>query len=195
MERLESIKIEQLFVKKTSEQKVMGLFYRNPYREFTMTGVSALAGVSKSQASSIIRKLSAEGLVVLEELGKKSWRIRANNENFAFRKKKIAHNLDLIYSSNIVEFLNEHYKNPKAIVLFGSFRWGEDGKGSDIDIAAEILKEKELEINGFKEFKPFEKALERKIRIHVFNRKHIDNNLFANIANGIVLYGFLEVNK
>ena len=32
-----------------------------------------------------------------------------------------------------------------------------------------------------------------KVNLHVFSRKHIDLNVFANIANGIVLNGFLEV--
>ena len=36
-----------------------------------------------------------------------------------------------------MEFLNEYFGNPKAIILFGSFRLGEDLSTSDIDIAIE----------------------------------------------------------
>ena len=31
------------------------------------------------------------------------------------------------------------------------------------------------------------------VNVHVFSRNKIDLNLFANIANGIILEGFLEV--
>jgi hypothetical protein len=31
--------------------------------------------------------------------------------------------------------------------------------------------------------------------LHIFNRNNIDDNLFNNIANGILLWGFLEVKK
>ena len=193
MRRLRSSKKEQMFENKTSMQKVLELFFSSQYKEFTLTDVAGQSGVSKSQASSIVKGLSKKEIIVLKELGKKVWRIRANNESFEFKKRKIAYNLALIYSTRIVETLNEIYKNPKAIILFGSFRWGENGENSDIDIAIEVVKEKAIEILELKELEEIGKALGEKIKIHVFNRKKIDRNLLANIANGIVLYGFLEI--
>ena len=92
------------------------------------------------------------------------------------------------------------------IIIFVSFRWGEDGRDSDIDIAVEILKNKEIEIISLKKLakrlkdpefskrvERFEKDVERNVQIHIFNKKRINTNLFNNIANGIVLGGFLEV--
>ena len=192
MKELYSPKIEQLFKKRTSEQKIAEVFYKNPYTEFTLSEISKVSGVSKSQSSSIIREIGKENFLVLKELGKKSWRIRADNESFDFRKRKIAYNLNLLFSTNLVEYLAEKFGNPKSITLFGSFRWGEDGKDSDTDIAVEVMRKKELEIIELKELAPLEKFFGRKIRIHVFNRKMAEKNLFSNILNGIVLSGFLE---
>ena len=187
-------KKEQLFDKMTSSQKIADIFYLYPDKDFTLSAIANEAGVSKSMASGIISEMEKMGLVKLEKIGKKVWLIRANNESPVFIKWKIVSNLKIIYDSGIVEFLNEQYGNPKAIILFGSFRWGRDGKDSDIDIAVEIVDEI-YDVHTFPALKEFEKNLNRKIQVHVFNRKSIDERVFNNIANGIILSGFLEVKK
>ena len=70
---------------------------------------------------------------------------------------------------------------------------GEDDEDSDIDISVEVHGGIETGTFEYEEFAEVEKILKRKISIHVFNRKKIDSNIFTNIANGIVLYGLLEV--
>ena len=62
-----------------------------------------------------------------------------------------------------------------------------------IDIAIENSGIKDYETKKLKELIKFENKINRKIQIHLFNRKKIDINIFNNIANGIVLSGFLEV--
>lgn len=200
-------KKEQLFYKETSEDKIASVLSKYPYIDFTLSEIAEKAGVSKSMTSSIIQKMNREGFIILEEIGKKMWRIRANIENPDFKDWKTLYNLSLIFQSDIIDFIVEHL-NPKAVILFGSFRWGEDGKGSDIDIAVEILGNKKLEVINlkklakrfkypkfYKEIDKFEKNTERNVQIHIFNRTDVNSNLFNNIANGIVLDGFLEVRK
>ncbi|MAF35906.1 hypothetical protein CL622_02190, partial [archaeon] len=66
-------------------------------------------------------------------------------------------------------------------------------ESSDIDIAIEVVGNKELQI---KELTTISKLGYRKnvvVNAHIFSRSKIDKNVFANIANGIVLQGFLEV--
>jgi len=94
-----------------------------------------------------------------------------------------------------VEFLAKEYNNPKSIILFGSFRKGEDVSSSDIDIAIEKEETKEYKTLFLKELADYEKFIRRRIQLHEFNRKIVDIHIFNNIANGIVLYGFLEVKK
>ncbi len=110
-------------------------------------------------------------------------------------RSKIIYNLNFVYNSGLVELLVDYFKNPKALILFGSFRRGEDISNSDVDIAVESEETKEYETIGLRELSEFEKIIKRKIQIHLFNRESIDINVFNNIANGIVLWGFLEVKK
>ncbi len=207
MKRLLSSKKEQLFDRKTSGDKIASVFYLDPYREFTLTEVSKLAGVSKSMTSIILKEMEEAEFITIEELGKKLWRVKANFGSRDFRNWKIINSLEQIFASPIVGFLVDKL-NPKTVILFGSFRWGEDRKGSDIDIAVEMIEKTELKTmslsrladqkkeHGFaKEIRDFENEIERNVQIHAFSKENIDNNLFNNIANGIVLYGFLEVNK
>ena len=100
----------------------------------------------------------------------------------------------------MVEFLNQYFGNPKAIILFGSFRKGEDFSTSDIDIAVESDVSEATELENYKvielkELGEFEKSVDKKIQLHLFNRKNVDAHVFNNIANGIVLSGFLEVKQ
>jgi predicted nucleotidyltransferase len=78
--------------------------------------------------------------------------------------------------------------------LFGSYRKGEDISTSDIDIAIEDNDTKDHQTHPLRE-PDFEKLLGRNIQIHLFSRKNVDHNVFNNIANGIVLSGFLEVRR
>lgn len=207
MKKLNSYKKEQLFDKKTSGDKIASLFYKYPYTQFTLSEVSSITGVSKSMTSIILKEMEGDGLITIEAVGKKLWRVRANTENATFVNWKIINNLRILMETPIVGHLVNAI-NPKALILFGSFRWGQDNVGSDIDIALEILDDKEMETWSLSRLaskmnlhdlsnytREFEKKFERNIQIHIFNRNRIDNNLFNNIANGIVLYGFLEVNK
>jgi predicted nucleotidyltransferase len=207
MKKPRSSKKEQLFDRQTSGDKIISVFYRDPYREFTLSEIAELAGVSKSMTSSILKEMEKAEFIRIEELGKKLWRVKANIDNPDFRNWKIANSLDQIFSLGVTAFLVEKF-SPKAIILFGSFRGGEDSRGSDIDIAVETiggaksrtislvrLADQTKEHEFAKTVRDFEKDIERNVQIHFFNRESIDNNLFNNIANGIVLYGFLEVRK
>lgn len=189
-------KKEQLFEEVTGVQKLFELFFRYPDQDFTLSEIAKETKISKSTASRILARFEGAGMITIIPLGKSGhlWRIRANYENPDFRNRKIVSNLAIIYDNNIVKYLNEVFGHPKAILLFGSFRKGEDTTGSDIDIAIETAEEKDLQIFTFKELEVFETEVERKVKVYVFNRKHIDLNLFNNITNGIVLSGFLEVN-
>lgn len=178
----------------TGIQKVTELFFRFPEREFSLSDIAKETGVAKANLGSIIDDLKKIGFLNIEKLSK-IWRIRANRNNWHFLRSKIIYNLNFIYQSGLIEFLYEYYNHPKSIILFGSFRKGEDVSGSDIDISIEHDEFKEYRTIGLMELAEFEKQIGRKIQIHEFNRSLIDINLFNNIANGIVLTGFFEVKK
>lgn len=182
-------KLYQLYYIETANQKILELFFKNPDKEYSLSEIAKETKVAKANIGKILRNLEKNGLIKIIKLPN-IWRIKANLESWNYIKSKIVYNLNFIYRSGLVEFLNDYYKNPKAIVLFGSFRKGEDITGSDIDIAIESDVN---EVRSLRELYEFEKEINRNIQIHLFNKKNIDINLFNNIVNGIVLNGFLEV--
>ena len=192
--KLYSTKIYQKLYNETGIQKVAEILFEFPEKEFSLSDLAKEAGVAKANIGSMLKILYKAEFIEITKLNK-IWRIKAKQNSWNFIKAKIVRNLHLIYQSNVVEFLNDYYRNPKAIVLFGSFRKGEDMTGSDIDIAIETDEVQNYKILNLKELADFENILGRKIQIHIFNRKDVDINVFNNIANGIVLGGFLEVRK
>jgi len=206
MKRTNVIKIERKFYTETVMNKILEVLYKYPDKEFSLSDLAQAAGVAKGNIGKVLNDFYKDGIIEIEKLSK-IWRIRANRKSPILRRLKITYNLISIYQSylgdtNFIDFLNEHFKNPKSIVLFGSFIKGEDISGSDIDIAIEaddlkgyktVHLTEIVDKNLRKEVMRFEEAIGRKIQIHLFNRKSVDLNLFNNIANGIVLSGFLEV--
>jgi predicted nucleotidyltransferase len=176
----------------TARNKVLEVLFKFSEKEFSLSELAKEAGVAKANIGKILEDLYNKQFIEIVKLTK-IWRIKANRSNWYFIRSKIIYNLNFIYQSGLVEFLNEHFKNPKAIVLFGSFRRGEDISNSDIDIAIESEDVKEYETIKLNSLEEFEKIIGRSIQIHVFNRKNADLNVFNNIVNGIVLLGFLEV--
>ena len=178
----------------TAKNKIIDVLFKYPEKEFSLSDLAKEASVAKANIGEILEEFREAGLINIEKLSK-IWRIKANQPNWFFVRNKIVYNLNFIYKSELVDFLIDYFKNPKAIVLFGSFRKGEDLSNSDIDIAIESSEAKEYEIMGLRELAEFEKGIGRKIQIHFFNRENVDIGVFNNIANGILLWGFLEVKK
>ncbi len=178
----------------TAKNKIIEVLFMYPEKEFSLSDLAREAGVSKANIGDILSEFREAGLITIEKLSK-IWRIKSNQTNWRYVRSKIVYNLNFVYRSGLVEFLIDYFKNPKAIVLFGSFRKGEDLSNSDMDIAIETDEDKEYEVTGLRELLEFEKILGRKIQLHLFNRKKIDISVFNNIANGIILWGFLEVKK
>ena len=181
-----------MLFEETARRRIMKVLFEFPEKEFSLSDLAREAGVAKANISRILDELFSFDLIDIEKLSK-IWRIKANVMNWYFIKSKIIYNLNFVYQSGLVEFLNQHFKNPKAIILFGSFRKGEDISNSDIDIAIESDDFRNYEIIGLRELSEFEKIIGRKIQLHLFNKENIDLHVFNNLANGIVLMGFLEV--
>ena len=180
------------FYVETSIQRILEILIKFPEKEFSLSDLAKESRVSKAHMGGLLEELLKIDFIKIEKLNK-IWRIKANQNDPNFMRGKINYNLNLVYQSGIIDFLNEYFKNPKAIVLFGSFRKGEDLSSSDIDLAIETDEVKSHNVIELGELTEFEKEIKRKIQIHLFNRKDMDINVFNNIANGIVLSGFLEV--
>ena len=188
----EQMSKDKLVEELEAEQLILRLFFIDPYTEFSLSEVAELIGKSKSLVSKKLGPLQDEELITVIKK-RYVYRIQANYSNFQYIKRKILYNLDAIYRSGIVELLVEVYPKAKAIIFFGSARKGEDAAGSDIDIAIET-EEDPVDISAEPETKALEDYLDRHLSTFVFDRESLSEGSFSNIANGIVLYGYLEAN-
>lgn len=172
--------------------KTLYWFFSFPNVSLGLNDLSEALKISKTTAKRVVLQLMEEGFLKREILGK-IWRISCDpNHPYNFTRK-ICYNLTLIYESSILKIIHDQIKNPRAIILFGSYRKGDDTEKSDIDIAVEVLGNEEVRIEQLVEVLNFGNRKNVLINLYVFSRNKVDLNLFANIANGIVLDGFLEV--
>ncbi len=177
---------------KEAYEKVMLWFFSFPQREIGLSDLSAELEISKTNAKLIVNQMVQENFLNKQEVGK-AWRISCNINHIYTYSRKLGYNLRLIYESGIIKDIRNIFPSAKAIVLFGSYRRGDDTEKSDIDLAVEVLDNQEVRIHSLGVFPQFGYRKNVPVNLHIFSRNKIDLNLFANIANGFVLEGFLEV--
>ncbi|MBI4440402.1 nucleotidyltransferase domain-containing protein [Candidatus Woesearchaeota archaeon] len=166
------------------KQNIISKIFDNPSRKFYIRELAREIHVNPNSVLNALNELEKESLV-RREAKKHIVEITPSLENPHFLAKKRVHNLEKIYDSGIIDFLRKNY-NPKAIILFGSYSRGEDVLKSDIDIAV-VTSEKysvKTEI--------FEKRLNRGIHILLVQSGKIPKELFTNLINGVVLFGYLD---
>ena len=176
-------------------QKVLFWFFSFPDIETGLNDLSSDLKISKTTAKRIINELVKEGFLNKKVYGK-TWSITCNTDHNFILSGKIPFNLAMIYDAyndGLRDAILNIVGNAKSIVLFGSYRKGDDNEKSDIDIAVEVSNDEEVRIVELGVIPKFGFRENIKVNLHLFSRNKIDLNLFSNIANGIVLEGFLEV--
>lgn len=189
MLKIKSAKPDQ---KERAYLKIIHWFFAFPNDEFSFNDICSQVKISKSIGKEVIDYLKNEGFLEVNKIAN-LLRIRANIEHKYFLGKKIAYNLEKVYESGVVEHIKERIPGSIAIVLWGSFRKGDDIKESDLDIAVEVLGNEEIKILESGTIPKFGYRDNVKVNIYVFTRNKVDINVFTNIANGILLDGLLEV--
>ncbi|MBS3135591.1 nucleotidyltransferase domain-containing protein [Candidatus Woesearchaeota archaeon] len=176
-------------------QKVLYWFFSFPGRNIGLNELSSALRISKTTAKKVVVDLEKEGFLKRKVYGK-TWVISCDvSHNFNFTKK-VAFNLAMVfgaYRSGLKGRINDFVGNAQAVILFGSYRKGDDTEKSDIDIAVEVVGNADLKIIQLGIMQQFGYRKDVPINLHVFSRNKVDINMFSNIANGIVLEGFLEV--
>jgi predicted nucleotidyltransferase len=146
--------------------------------------LAKLLHVSPTAIGKAIPGLAKEQLItVKKDPSMKLTLISLNRENHKAIEKKRTENLSLLYSTGMVDALEDAFPGT-IIILFGSYAFGEDTVKSDIDIAVIGSKEKPFSHANF------EKKLERPITLHCYKKlSDVGKELQANFMNGIVLVG------
>ena len=188
-EKLKGIKVKEI---ERAYEKCLVWFFAFPRTKIGITELARSIKSSKTATKQAVETLITKQAITREIAGK-AWILLANQKNLYFSRKKIPYHFDKIYESGIVEAVRKAVPQARSIILFGSYRWGDDNEESDIDIAVEVLENKDMEIVrlGIIEQLGYRKNIP--VNMYIFSRNKIDLNLFANIVNGIVLDGFLEV--
>lgn len=178
-------------LQKYSTWKVLEVFFDEPTKEHYLKEISRKANLSHTSVKKHLQVLKKWEIIQEREKRRGErrypiYRAEIENEEYKFYKK-----IDLLHRLEFTNFL-EHLKEtyfPDCIVLFGSASRGEDIEESDIDL---FLQAEEKEINLSK----FEEKLKRNIQLHFkTDFSKYPKELKNNIANGIIIYGFLEVFK
>ena len=178
-------------LQKSSIVRTLEIFFREPNKEQYLMDISRSIKLAHTSVKSNLTRLVKMNLITesIEKRGERKFpAYRAKKESKSFRNYKQVYNLNCILESGLVEFIEEKL-TPKSLVLFGSYCRGEDDETSDIDLFLECKRE------GISADK-FQQKLGRKIELHFSeNFSLLPKELKNNIANGIVLSGFLEVYK
>lgn len=170
---------------------ILNYFFSFPEQAIGLNDLSETVKSSKTTTKKVVEQLINEKFLKKEEIGK-AWRISVIQDHPYLITRKIPLNINMIYESGIVDAVREKIPGARAIVLFGSYRWGVDNEKSDLDIAVEVINNENPSIEtlgmvnlGYRK--------EIMINLFIFSRNKVDLNVFNNIANGIVLDGLLEV--
>lgn len=172
-------------ITKDNNLRVMELFLKHPEQKFHLRELERLTKLSLPGIKKIVKKIEKENLLTVKKEKLVTNVYATRNEKFIALKR--AYNLNSIFTSGLLTFLKDHYEEPEAIVLFGSYSKGEDISASDIDIAVISKKHNTPDVSLF------EKRLGRKIKIYEINIEKAEPEFLNTLANGIVLYGYLRL--
>ena len=172
--------------KKIYASLVLQLFFDDP--EACMH-IREIARQTRLHPNTVLRDvlLLAKESLLLTRKTKAVLEVRGNRDNPLFTQLKRLSNFRRIMLSGVVEFLNDAYGAPEAILLFGSYSRGEDTKKSDIDLAVVTTREQHLNLSKF------ESILKRSIHIIEIDLSKVSKNLLTSLANSIILKGYLAI--
>jgi len=169
-----------------SREKILSKLFEDPQKKYYLRELARELKLNPSRVSKLLLELEKEKLI--NRIVKKHiLEISTNFENKEFIEEKRVFNLQVFYHSKILDFLIREY-NPKSISIYGSFSQGRDLRNSDIDIAIFSNVDRDNEII----LESFEKKLKRKIHLLVIEKNKMTDEIYTNIINGIVVYGYLD---
>lgn len=174
--------------------RLLDFFIKEPEREFHVRELARLTKKSPTTISKYLTKLKKDKILISKRK-LNHLLFKANIENKSFKDLKLSFNIRKIRDSGLINYINDQFNHPEAIILFGSFAKAENIPSSDIDIL--IISPSKKNIN----LQKYEKILQHSIQLFVHSKVEIDKmkiknkELLNNWINGIVLEGFWEIFK
>ena len=171
--------------KEENIEKVLNELFVKPTNKYHIRELARLTGLNPNTIITIVNMLEKQDTVVKIEK-KHIVEVYLNFENKMVISKKRFFNIKKFNESGIINYLEEQFNNPEAIVLYGSYSNGLDLEKSDIDVV--IVSKMKKEVN----LEKYEKLFGRNIHLLVFSREKIPKELFNSLINGIVVSGYLS---
>ena len=170
---------------------VARLIFNYPNKSFHIRMLQRETGLSTTAVKDSIDKLESFEIIKVEKTSITT-NIKANLDSKSYIFYKLIFNLYRFEHYEFLDILKGIYKNPEAIILFGSFARGEDIEESDIDILVITSNKSDSAIDDWTT--DLENEMNRKVNIQVIQSFERSSNEFRNaIANGIVIHGYLKV--
>lgn len=160
------------------------LFFNYPGKDFHIREIARLLNRPKSSVSYRINKLLEDNIIKKNKTGVFT-SFRANDQHDMYRFKKRQEGILNIIHSGLIDYLDK--RNPRCIILFGSFAKAEYDAESDIDIFVQA-KDTRLQLSKY------EKDLRRTINVFFEpDLNKLSPELLNNILNGIKLRGVIRI--
>jgi len=146
--------------------------------------IAGILGVSATAVGKALVGMEDFGFVKVGRVGKMNLaEVGLNRDSEIVIWMKRLENLKMVGESGIVGFLEERFPGC-AVILFGSYGFGDDTVRSDVDLAVVGCKGKVLNLKKFDEF------FEREVRVNFYDSfGDVDECLRSNLFNGVVLAG------
>ncbi|MCK5629076.1 MAG: nucleotidyltransferase domain-containing protein [Nanoarchaeota archaeon] len=179
----QEVKMDALF--KNNIFRIFELFIEFPAKDFSARGIARELSISHATVLKYIDNLQKLGLIRKKEETLYPT-FYANIEDSKYKLYKRNYIVFKIIESGLIDFIQKKTL-PSSIILFGSGAKATFTEKSDIDLFVEA-KDSKLNISKF------EKILKRKINLlYESNIHNLSKELRNNIANGVILYGFIRI--
>lgn len=158
-------------------------FFKDNYRRINIREYARIRKISPPYASKLLKMFEKENLLTKEKERNYIYYV-TNKHSQTFIQLSRMYWQILFKKIGLIDYLEKELINP-IIILFGSFSKAEIKEGSDIDITIFTISKKKINLEKF------EKKLDRKIQLFVFNKREDIKNreLLNDILNGFILSG------
>ncbi len=120
-------------IMKSKENKVYGLFFDNPTREWHFEEILKEAGITRSKAVKWLKKMIRAGIINrIKEKGRMPYYL-ADCESPSYQNRKRLFALDRFYETGFLNHLSSLEK-ARTVIIFGSFSRWDWYRDSDIDL-------------------------------------------------------------
>lgn len=167
-----------------NKYKLLKVFFDSPTESFGLRELGRLSKISPPSVMNYLKEFVKEKLIEKQEKRKIPFYI-ANRDNEDFKQYKKLSILYELHKSGLIDYLWDVLA-PESIVLYGSFSKGENIENSDVDL---FIVGKYTEIG----IKKYEEKLGYQIHLMGDELKNTSKEFRNNLANGIILKGYLKL--